>query len=116
MEELCERGIDMGRINVTKEQVELAVKYGCKLILVGLAFKSLWNKRGDTLAVESCGHATGYSDAVDAILNSSMLDSSKRTVIGMLKHDEDLEYYKSVIMTINSNMFDSEKIRIIEKL
>ena len=106
----------MRKFNISDEQVEMIVKYGSKLVLGAFALALLRSKRIDIPAAESRTCETTYSDAVSAILNSSMFDSNKTKLMIMLKRDGDSEYYKSVIMTINSSMFDSNKIQTVEGL
>lgn len=60
--------------------------------------------------------SSGYYDAVTAIVNSDMFDSSKRNAIEALKSDGTDEYYKSIISIIGSDMFDTEKIRLIKAM
>ena len=57
-----------------------------------------------------------YSGAVKAILNSDMLDSYKRDVMGMLKTDGNADYYETIISIANSDMLDSYKKEMIEKM
>lgn len=106
----------MKKLNITKEQVRIIVKTGGKIALGVLAIALPYFTR-DNIATVKCyiGEAS-YSDAVDVILGSSMFDSSKTKIMGLLKRDGDAEYYKSVITAVNSNMFDSSKIRTIEML
>ena len=66
--------------------------------------------------IVTCDGETKYSDAVNAILNSDMFDSTKRTALELLKRHEDADYYKSVISTIESDMFDSNKIQTMRIL
>lgn len=57
-----------------------------------------------------------YSKAVEAIVESNMLDSYKRDVMEMLKRDGDSDYYKAVISIVNSDMLDSYKRDMIETM
>lgn len=60
-------------------------------------------------------HEATYSDAVETILGSTMLDSRKIEAIDVVERDRDSEYYRSVIMTVKSSMLDSRKIEAIKK-
>ena len=42
-----------------------------------------------------------------------MFDSNKTKVIELLKRDQSIEYYKTIIDIVRSNMFDSNKIKAI---
>lgn len=57
-----------------------------------------------------------YSDAVDAIMGSGMLDSSKKRVMSELKQGADEDYYKAVIRIVKSGMLDSSKVETISCL
>lgn len=84
------------------------VKAGCKFAAYGL------------LTVLSCSSITdeivGYSDAVDAIINSDMLGSYKREAVDALLKDQDNEFYKAVIHIVNSDMLGSYKLDSIKRL
>lgn len=102
-------------INITREQVGRIVKYGSKLTLGALALRLLYTKKGDVVVVKDDDHEATYSDAVEAILGSTMLDSRKIEAIDVVERDRDFEYYRSVIMTVKSSMLDSRKIEAIKK-
>jgi hypothetical protein len=106
----------MRKINISTEQIGKIVKGGCKLALAAfaLALPSLIRENAKT--VSYCIGEAKYSDAVNAILNSSMFDSSKTQAMELLKREADSEYYKSVIMAVNSDMFDSTKINTIRMI
>ena len=106
----------MKKLNITKERIKSIVKTGGKIALGTLAVVLSYLTRSNVVAVKSYIGEVGYNDAVDAILNSSMFDSTKTRVLGLLKRDGNAEYYKAVITTINSSMFDSSKVRTIEML
>ena len=55
----------------------------------------------------------GYSDAVGAIMNSDMYDSSKTKIIAALTKDADSEFYRTIIQVVKSNMYDSSKVSTI---
>ena len=102
-------------INITGEQVGRIVKYGSKLVLGALALRLLYSKNGEVIVVKDEDHEATYSDAVEAILHSAMLDSRKIEAIDIVERDKDSEYYKSVIMAVKSTMLDSRKIETIKK-
>ena len=106
----------MGKINISEERFEKIVRYGSMLVFGVLALGLLSSRRIDISAVEDCASEANYSDAVGAILDSSMFDSDKNAAIGLLKRGGDSEYYKSVISVINSSIVSRNKIRTIEKL
>lgn len=62
------------------------------------------------------GQYNTYSGAVEAIMNSSMLSEYKSEAIGLLKRDEEKEYYKAVISIVKSNDIGSEKVKILNAL
>ena len=103
-------------INITGEQVGRIVKYGSKLVLGALVLRLLYSKNGEVVVVKDEDHEATYSDAVEAILHSAMLDSRKIEAIDIVERDQDNEYYKSIIMAVKSTMLDSRKIETIKKL
>ena len=106
----------MNKLNISKEQVGNVVKTGFKVVLGALAILPFYLTKEDIATVKNCiGEAT-YSDAVNAIMNSSMFDSTKTKVMTLLKRDESADYYKAVIAVAKSNMFDSNKVQTIEAL
>ena len=93
---------------------KFAVKF-CGMALYGLlATKSL------SVKVDmSDGHseaAPGYGDAIAAIVESDMWTSDKDRAVAILKRDEYVEYYKSVISIVNGDMWSSTKVSMIESL
>ena len=102
-------------INITREQVGKIVKYGSKLVLGALAFLVFYHENGEVVVVKDKDYEATYSDAIEAILNSAMLDSRKIEAIDIVKRDQDSEYYKFVIMAIKSDMLGSRKIETIKK-
>lgn len=58
----------------------------------------------------------GYDDAVNTIINSSMLSSYKSTAVKALRRDGDDSYYRAVIRIVNSDMLGSNKIELIDEL
>ena len=57
-----------------------------------------------------------YSDAVEAILDSSMLSSDKKDAVVMLKRDEDSDYYKAIIYMTKLDVLSGDKLEMIKKL
>lgn len=106
----------MRNFNIPKEQIGKIVKGGCKILLAAFAIALPSLIRENAKTVSYCVGEAKYSDAVNAILNSSMFDSSKTRAMELLKRDADSEYYKSVILAVNSEMFDSTKVQTIKML
>lgn len=94
--------------SVTKSLVELGI---CSVYLA-IASRIVFGKN----ILRKHSVSSGYYEAVTAIINSSMYDSSKRNAIEAIKRDGTDEYYKSVISIIGSDMFDIEKIRLIKAM
>lgn len=106
----------MRKLNITKEQVGQFVKTGLKLALGALVVSKTYFTRENVATVKCYIGEANYSDAVDAILSSSMFDSSKTKALDLLKRDGDAGYCKSVISTVNSSVFDSSKVQTIKTL
>lgn len=106
----------MRKLNITKEQVGQVVKTGLKLALGALVISKTFFTKANIVTAKCYIGEANYSDAVDAIVSSSMFDSSKTKALDLLKRDGDAEYYRSVVTTVTSNMFDSSKIQTIKTL
>lgn len=106
------------RINISKEAVGRVVKAAGKCFVVG-ALAMLAPRFTTNRTVEDVTYyvgEVGYSDTVNVILNSSMLDYRKTEAITLLKRDGDSEYYKTVVSAVNSDMLDYRKLEIIRML
>ena len=93
---------------------KLAVKF-CGLALYGLLATKSFGIKID-VSDRRNGTDPGYRDAIDAIVESGMLDSTKEEVAEVLKRNECAEYYRSVISIVNGGMMDSTKLNMIERL
>ena len=87
----------------------------CGLALYGLlATKSL--KVKVDMSDEQGTTAPRYGDAIAAIVESDMWPSDKDKAVSVLKRDEYVEYYRSVISIVNGDMWSSTRVSMIEKL
>ena len=104
------------KLNISKEAVGKFVKGGANIALglLVLGLPSL-TRESVTVTTRHISEAK-YSDAVQATMNSAMLDSYKREIVGLLKQYGDSEYYRTVIMTISSDMLDRYKRDVIKEL
>ena len=103
----------MKKINITKEHIGNIVKIGGIALVYGLASMASRTSVKEMFDnVRYSGNVT-YSDAVSAVMDSDMFDSSKTKVIELLKRNQGVEYYKTIIDIVRSNMFDSNKIKAI---
>lgn len=93
---------------------KFAVKV-CGLALYGLLATKSFRVKID-MPDKHEATAPGYGDAMVAIVESDMLDSTKDMFASVLKRDEYVEYYRSVISIVNGDMLDSTKRRMIESL
>ena len=103
----------MKKFNITKEHIGNIVKIGGIALVYGLvsmASRTSVKEMFDNIRYS--GNVT-YSDAISAVMDSDMFDSSKTKVIELLKRDQSVEYYKTIIDIVRSNMFDSNKIKAI---
>lgn len=57
-----------------------------------------------------------YNDAVDAIIESDMLDRYKNDALGMVKRNMDKEYYRAVASIARGDALDSYKVSMIKNL
>ena len=103
----------MKKFNITKEHIGNIVKIGGITLVYGLASMASRTSVKEMFDnIRYSGNVT-YSDAVSAVMDSDMFDSSKTKVIELLKRDQSVEYYKTIIDIVRSNMFDSNKIKAI---
>ena len=103
----------MKKINNTKEHIGNIVKIGGIALVYGLASMASRTSVKEMFDnIRYSGNVT-YSDAVSAVMDSDMFDSSKTKVIELLKRNQSVEYYKTIIDIVRSNMFDSNKIKAI---
>lgn len=105
----------MIKVYIPKEAVVKATKTVLTVAAYGLAVASYVSDL-DITTVKGYLGKTDYSDAVDAIMSSTMFSSDKRKMLDQLKKDGDATYYKSVIKVVKSSMFSRDKIEAIEML
>ena len=82
--------------------------------ILGVALSSV--SGADILHMYRYSGEVGYDDAVEAIMDASMMGSDKAKLMQILKRDENSEYYKAIISTVKSSMMGSTKIEIIRNL
>ena len=103
----------MKKFNITKEHIGNIVKIGGIALVYGLASMASRTSVKEMFDnIRYSGNVT-YSDAVSAVMDSDMFDSSKTKVIELLKRDQSVEYYKTIIDIVRSNRCDSNKIKAI---
>ena len=107
----------MTKIKITKSQVKDFVRNCCLLAYGAAAIAgACMTKSAQTNRITNYSRTATYSDAVKAIMESSMFGSHKTRAIELLKRDGDTEYYMAVVTVANSSMFSSNKIEAIETL
>ena len=93
------------------------VKTGCKFAAYAVvAVLSCSSITDDILRKIRYTGDVGYSDAVNAIMNSDMMGSYKRDAIEALPKDKDCEFYKSVMYIANADMMGSYKVDLIRRM
>lgn len=101
---------------INKQQLDTVGKYakkGCKLLAYGLVTVLSYVSVSDLYDMVRYSGDISYSDAVGAIMNSNMYDSSKTKIISVLTKDADSEFYKTIIQVVKSDMYDSSKVSTI---
>ena len=93
---------------------KFAVKF-CGMALYGLLATKSLNVKVD-MSDEHGMTDPRYGDAIAAIVESDMWPSDKDKAVSVLKRDEYVEYYKSVISIVNGDMWSSTRVSMIEKL
>lgn len=61
-------------------------------------------------------YATNYYEAVDVIVNSNMLDSTKEELIEIVENFKNPSYYQTIANIVNGNMLESTKIETIKNM
>lgn len=102
-------------MKINKEHVVKVAKGLGKLIVYGAVCALYLGHNNSKTEIYYHG-PVGYSEVVQAIVESNMLDSYKREALELLSKDRDEVYYESMISVINSNMLDSYKIDAIKTL
>lgn len=88
-----------------------------KIALYGLVTTAVLRSRESNTVDDDESASYDYSDAIEAIMNSSMLSSDKRKAVEMLDRYEYVDYYRAVIKIVeNSSMLTSDKLKMIEHL
>lgn len=101
--------------NFNFEQLGNCVMTICGFVVVG-AVAVMAGMSADDTTINN-GAAAGYSDAVNAIVNSNMWSSDKQTAIAAMDKHANREIYKAVIAIINNDsMWSSDKVVAIKAL
>lgn len=106
----------MKTFNITTSIVKETIKVVGGIALYGVALAKSCDTAKNVFDLVRCNVNAKYSDAVDVIASSNMLDSHKNEALELLKKDKDSEYYKSIIRIIKSNMLGSNKVTAISNL
>ena len=92
----------------------------CVMTICGIAVAGVILAANVATAGDSSGHNgayTGYGDAVNAIMNSDMWSSDKRSAIAAMDKNANKEIYKAVIaIATNDSMWSSDKVNAIYAL
>jgi hypothetical protein len=103
-------------IAITKGAIGGAVKVICKVVLYGSAIANCSNLTDNIIDKVRYSRNVKYSDAIDVIVNSNMLDNYKNEALGLVKKNEDTEYYKAIIKIVKSDMLGSNRLVAIANL
>lgn len=104
----------MKKFNLNMKTVGNFAKKSGKVALYGLATVMSYVSMKDVTEMVRYSGNVKYSDAINAIMESSMFGSDKNKIVAMLKKDGDADYYKAIIKVVKSNMFGSDKVKAIE--
>ena len=105
-------------IKFDKGQVGKIIAGTGKVLICGLSCLALIapHVENSINAVKRLTVKADYGGAINAIMNSDMLDSYKKDAVEAVQKDRDEGYYKAVIDIVNSNMLTSYKLETIKKL
>lgn len=88
----------------------------CKFVVASLTLATVY-KVTEHINIDLNGLTATYDGAVKAIMdNNRLFSSDKRTAVAALKRNESAEYYRAIIQAVNSDMFNSDKIKMISEL
>lgn len=113
----------MAKFNMSKvfnkKTLEVAgkvAKKGCELAAYGLMTMLSCVTVKDVVDAIRYSGDVGYSDAVNAIMNSSMYSHDKTSAVSALIRDDSSETYKAVIQIARSGMYSHEKVKSIQNV
>ena len=106
----------MKNFNLNAEKVGKFLKNSCKFAACTLVAVLPYLSTKDTLDAIRYSGDVSYSDAVGAVMSSSMWSENKREVIGLLKKDADAEFYRAVIQIVKSSMWSEDKVKAIKNI
>lgn len=102
-----------------KKTLEVAgkiAKKGCELAAYGLMTMLSCVTVKDVVEAVRYSGDVGYSDAVNAIMNSSMYSHDKTSAVTALTRNDNSETYKAVIQIARSGMYSHEKVKSIQNI
>lgn len=91
-------------------------KKAAKGVIVGTTLAMITNGLEKDNGYYKKTQEVNYSDAICAIMNSTMLSSYKSSVSRNVKRAENEEYYKAIISIVNSDMLDCYKFNAIRSM
>lgn len=110
--------LDMSKV-FNKKNLEMAgkiAKKGCELAAYGLMTMLSCITVKDVVEAVRYSGDVGYSDAVSAIMNSSMYSHDKTSAVSALLREADSETYKAIIQIARSGMYSHEKVKSIQNI
>lgn len=103
----------MRKINLTTESIGRLAKKGLGIALPILAMIMYHTSVDDVRNRIRYIGVVSYSDAINAVLDSSMFSSNKEEIIRALPKDGSSDFYKSVMHIVESDMLSSSKVNAI---
>lgn len=100
-------------MKITKESVKTAGKIVGSVLVYGVVLVASKYFEKSIPATVKCREYVGYSDAVEAIMDSFMTSSDKGKAVKELKTDGDSEYYRAVMRIVDSFMTSGDKVKTI---
>lgn len=112
MKKLNSKWISKEQLGTIGKKLYRGCGYAVKGLATVVAYMSVTGLLED---LRYCG-PVGYSDAVNAIIDSSLYSDGKAKIMAVLKTDGDSDYYKAVIKVVQSVMYSDKKVEIIENM
>lgn len=106
----------MKKFNIDTKKIGNVIKTGGSLVLYAAVVMLPYVSSKDVFNKIRYSGNVKYSDAINAILNSSMYSSDKGKLTSILPKDANADLYRAVIQVANSDIFSSDKVKMIKDI
>ena len=106
----------MNKLNVNVKKIGNVIKTAGGLVLYAAVVMLPYVSTKDTVDKIRYSGNVKYSDAINAILQGGMYSSDKTKLTAILPKDADSDLYRAVIQVANSDLFSSDKVKMIKDI